>query len=122
MVTSNADDVCSLQLPDDVKQNIEDAGARYIPYVAKLPAITMHTFTHANVNVGGMVLPMMMIQDDQVFEREVHSGLNTVHGVGAWMHGSRGSERIPKIDQLKAKLLMSNGAILLFSYICERKS
>ena len=26
-----------LQLPDDVKQNIEDAGARYIPYVAKLP-------------------------------------------------------------------------------------
>ena len=45
-----------------------------------------------------------------------------MHGVGTWMHGSRGSERIPKIDQLKAKLLKSNGAILLFSDIRERKS
>ncbi|KAM0804648.1 Spt4/RpoE2 zinc finger-domain-containing protein [Usnea florida] len=28
---AKTDNVCLLQLPDDVKQNIEDAGARYIP-------------------------------------------------------------------------------------------
>ena len=36
MNTGNADILCLLQLPDDVKQNIEDAGARYIPYVLRL--------------------------------------------------------------------------------------
>lgn len=36
MDTGDADILCFLQLPDDVKQNIEDAGARYIPYVQRL--------------------------------------------------------------------------------------
>lgn len=36
MNTGNANVLCLLQLPDDVKQNIEDAGARYIPYALRL--------------------------------------------------------------------------------------
>lgn len=40
MITSNVDHCCLLQLPDDVKQSIEDAGARYIPYVLRLFKIT----------------------------------------------------------------------------------
>ena len=37
-----SDNFCLLQLPDDVKQNIEDAGARYIPYVPRLSRATGH--------------------------------------------------------------------------------
>ena len=36
VVTSIADIFLLAKLPDDVKQNIEDAGARYIPYVPRL--------------------------------------------------------------------------------------
>ena len=39
-----AESCCSLQLPDDVKQNIEDAGARYIPYVTNPPEFTQHAY------------------------------------------------------------------------------
>ena len=42
MTTSNSDNLHVLQLPDDVKQNIEDAGARYIPYVSRLSRIIRH--------------------------------------------------------------------------------
>ena len=64
MATITADDSYLLQLPDDVKQNIEDAGARYVPYVSRrcLDLLGMHT----DPNVGEMVLPMMMTQDDEV--------------------------------------------------------
>ena len=40
MISSVTDHFYMLQLPDDVKQNIEDAGARYIPYVLRLSRIT----------------------------------------------------------------------------------
>ena len=41
-ITIGTDSCCSPKLPDDVKQNIEDAGARYIPYVTNLPDLTQH--------------------------------------------------------------------------------
>lgn len=67
LVTSSTDAFCLLQLPDDVKQNIEDAGARYIPYVLR-PLELLGK--HANPHAGEMVLPMTMTQDDQAQEQK----------------------------------------------------
>lgn len=69
-ITSNADHCCLLQLPDDVKQNIEDAGARYIPYVTRLCRIRQLLDKHADLNVGEMVLPTTMTQDDQIQDQK----------------------------------------------------
>ena len=83
MVTVTADDSYLLQLPDDVKQNIEDAGARYVPYVYRrcLELMGMHT----DPNVGEMVLPMMMIQDDQAQDQRVAEFGNIMLDALPWM-------------------------------------